>query len=187
MQPLDIRYILLLLPLIYILTPYFLTGNFIILGGITVIAVITGMILFILIVNLNIGGSIQAIATGGSASAGMNSEGGYSLFVVFIGGLFYLGAQLAIFITPILTFFSLVINGILSFFNWIVSGSFSSTFQVSKISNLGLVNLNISQVYPTNLIIPIGGLNINVFEVLDFMMGSAFILGLYFMVASRGH
>ena len=48
MQDMDIRYALFLLPLFYVLLPFVLTGSFIILGGVTVLAFISGVILFVI-------------------------------------------------------------------------------------------------------------------------------------------
>lgn len=136
------------------------------------------------ITNINFGGSLQAIiGTGGGANVGMGSEGGYSLFVVFIGGLFYLGAQLAIFIAPILNIITGIINAVVGFIGWIVGINVSS-LQSNVVSGFGsVVSPNLSLVYPLNLNVQ----GLSVFGALDVIMGSLFILSLYFMVASRGH
>jgi len=183
----DPRYTLLLIPLIYVLIPYFLTGSFIILGGVTVIAFISAALIFIVITNVNFGGALQVIiGTGGGANIGMNNEGGYSLFVVFVGGIFYLGAQLATFFTPILNVLLYIINAIIGFIGWL-TGVNTSTLQTSLISGVGsLVSPNLNQVYPI-LDNRFNILGINVFFALDVIMGSLFILGLYFMIANRGH
>jgi hypothetical protein len=182
MMDVDIRYALFLLPLIYVLLPFILTGSFIVLGGVTVIALISGIIVFVVITNLHIGGSGTVLASGVSGNIGLNNEAGYSLFVVCLGGLFYLGAQLTQFITPILNVVVGIINAILGFIS--IFGVNTSGLQSSLFSNLGISSAsNLGQIYPLNITID----NISVFGALDVIMGSAFILGLYFMVASRGH
>ena len=182
MQQLDVRFAFFLLPLIYVLIPFILTGNFIILGGVTIITFLIGMILFIIVSNLNVGGSAEAIATGGSAQIGLTGEGGYSLQVVFIGGLFYLGASLATIFSPIFDMLIIVVNGIIGLFAWIV-GADVTALQVGMVDNLGLSSAsNLSQVYPRSIMVQ----GISVFLVLDVLFASMFILSLYFMISSRG-
>jgi len=180
MQEIDIRYAFFLLPLIYILIPFFLTGNFILLGGITLLSFISGVIVFIIIANLHIGGNASAATVGTGLTLGLNNEGGYALFVVFFGGLFYLGSQLASFFTPILNLFITIINVIANFVSWI-SGTNFSALNTNNIVGNSFTHLN--QVY--NYSINIEG--ISVFGALDVIFGSMFILSLYFMIASRGH
>ncbi len=76
MQDMDIRYALFLLPLFYVVLPFVLTGSFIILGGVTVLAFISGVILFVIISNLHIGGSGDILASGVSGNIGLNNEAG---------------------------------------------------------------------------------------------------------------
>jgi hypothetical protein len=179
----DIRYALFLIPLIYVLIPFFLTGSFVILGGVAVITFITAIIIFIIITNTHLGGDLQVIVgTGGGGNVGMNNEGAYSLFVVFIGGLFYLGAQLTTFFTPILNIFLGIINAIIGFAGW-VFGISASGLTTTTFSGLGNSATALSTIYPLGITID----GISVFGALDVIMGSLFILGLYFMVASRGH
>jgi hypothetical protein len=183
MQELDVRYALFLMPLFYVILPFILSGTFLILGGVGILAFISGTIILIIITNLNLGGSIQAVATGSGANVGMGSEGGYSLFVIVIGGLFYIGAQIAQFISPILDIFLLVINTIISFVGWIF-GISTTGLQTSLVSGLGsTATHNLGNIYPLG--IKVAG--ISVFGVLDIVMASLFILSLYFMVSSRGH
>jgi len=162
--------------------PFILSGSFLILGGVALIAFITGTIIFIIVTNLHIGGSGTVLASGLSGNVGLSNEAGYSLFVICIGGLFYLGAQLAQFITPILNLFVIIINAILGFIA--LFGVNTSGFQTSLFSGLGInASQNIGNIYPLGITIQ----GISVFGALDVLMGSLFILGLYFMVSSRGH
>jgi hypothetical protein len=181
MQDMDIRYALFLLPLFYVLLPFVLTGSFIILGGVTVLAFISGVILFVIISNLHIGGSGTVLASGVSGNIGLNNEAGYSLFVVCLGGLFYLGAQLTTFITPLLDILIGIVNAILGFIS--IFGINTSGLSTATFSSLGNSATTISNIYPLGITVD----NISVFGALDVIMGSLFILGLYFMVASRGH
>jgi len=183
MMDVDIRYALILLPLFYIILPFIFSGTFIILGGVTLIAFISGAIIFIVITNLNLGGSLDVLASGSSANVGMGSEGGYSLFVIAMGGLFYIGAQIAQFLTPILTIFVQIINAIIGFVGWIF-GTNTSGLQTSLVSGLGTnATSNLGSIYPLGITID----GISVFGALDVIFGSLFILGLYFMISSRGH
>lgn len=187
MQDVDIRYAFILFPLIYVILPYFLTGSFIILGGVSLFALITGIIILIIISNLNFGGQENAGALTANEGIGLNiglsSEGGYSLFVVVIGALFYLGAQVAIFVTPILDMIVGVINSIIGFIGWVFGFSITS-LQTSLVYNMGSVaSPNLNKVYPLSITIQ----NISVFGALDVVMAIIFVLGLYFMVSSRGH
>lgn len=182
MQEIDLRYALFLLPLFYVVLPFFLSGTFLILGGVTLIALITGMLIFIVVTNLNIGGSATAATVGSSANISLSSEGGYSLFVIFFGGLFYLGATLATFITPILNMFVSILNAILGFVSF-VSGISTTAIQTTVVSGLGSSSaINLNQVYPLSITI----FGISLFGALDVIFASMFILSLYFMVASRG-
>jgi hypothetical protein len=177
----DLKMALFLFPLIYVLIPFILTGSFIILGGVTLIAFIVGMLIFIVVTNLNIRGDAQALASGGGLGIGLNDTGGNSLFIVFFGGLFYLGASLAQIIAPILTIFTSIINAIIGFLGWI-TGIDVSAMQTSTITSLGGTGLsNLNTIY--NLDIKIQG--ISVFLTLDILFASLFILALYFMVSSR--
>ena len=178
MNELDIRYTFILLPLLYVILPFIFSGSFVFLGGVTLIAFIIGVVIFIIISNLNIGGSGEVLASGVSGKISLNSEAGYSLFVVCIGGIFYLGAQLTILITPLLDIFIGIINAILSFV-CIVFGISTSGFQTSLFNGLGNAgNTNLGKWYPLGITIQ----GISVFGALDLIMGSMFILGLYFMV-----
>jgi hypothetical protein len=187
MQDVDIRYTFLLLPLLYVSVPYFLTGNFIILGGVGAFAFISGIIIFVIISNLDVAGNIQVIiGTGGGGKIGLNSEGGYTLFVVFIGAIFYLGAQITQFFTPILDIFVGLMNGFLGVIGFL-SGTNLGSISSKSVANLG-INSNftsLSNIYPTGKPFIIDG--ISVFLALDAIMASMFIVGLWLMVSSRGH
>src|SRR5208283_2723782 len=98
MIDMDIRYTLFLLPLMYVILPFIFSGDFLIFGAVTGASFIIGIVVFIIITNLHIGGSGEVVATGVSGNIGLNSEAGYSLFVVCIGGIFYFGAQITILI-----------------------------------------------------------------------------------------
>ena len=89
MQEIDVRYAFILLPLVYSVLPFVLTGNFLLLGVISVSVFIVGAVLFALIFSLNIAGSGNILATGVSGKLGLNQEGTYMLFVLIFGGLFY--------------------------------------------------------------------------------------------------
>ena len=176
MQDIDIRYSFILLPLAYVLIPYFFTGNFVLLGGISVLAFILGAIIFVLIANLHIQGNGTIFASGVGGSVGQNNEGGYQLFVLVFGGLFYLGSQVTQYIIPIIDTFINVIGTLLGFIG-INLGLNSSNLN-------GINNINIlSGFYPLNFTVE----GINVFLLTSVGFGVMFILGLYFMIASRGH
>ena len=85
----DLKYIFILLPLIYSIVPFAFTGNFLLLGAISVTIFIIGAVLFALVFSLNVGGSGNVLATGVSGRFGLNQEGTYMLFVLTFGGLFY--------------------------------------------------------------------------------------------------
>lgn len=178
MQELNIRYAFILLPLMYIILPFILTGNFLLLGGITVSAFIFGAIIFIIISNLNIGGGAATV----NVKVGQSAEGGYSLFVIVMGGIFYLGAQVVPYIMPIITGF---LNGFITVIN--VIGSIFS-FSLPIMSTDVLTSLNGSDGIPISnfydLSVSFDG--ISIFLALNAIMGMLFILGLYFMIASRG-
>jgi hypothetical protein len=182
MRELDVRYALFLMPLFYVILPFLLSGTFLILGGVTLLAFISGAIILIVITNLNLGGQTNVLASGAGANVGMGSEGGYSLFVIVIGGLFYIGAQIAQFITPILNIFLVIINAIISFVGWIF-GISTTGLQTSLVSGLGsTATQNLGNIYPLGITVQ----GISVFGALDIIMASLFILSLYFMVSSRG-
>jgi hypothetical protein len=189
----DIRYTCLLIPIVYVLLPFIFNGSITALAVMTGTTFIFGVIVFIIITNLNIGGggSISAIATGGSGNLklGLNSEAGYSLFVVCIGGLFYLGAQLTEVFTPIISGIFTVLNAILyipvTIANLFGANINLSFMKASAMDTLGFGS-NISGLnkwYNTSYSIQ----GISIFGAIDVFMGLMFMLGLYFMISSRGH
>jgi hypothetical protein len=173
MQDLDIRYAFILLPLLYAIIPFLLTGNFIFLGVISVSVFIVGAVLFVLIFSLNIGGSGNILASGVSGKLGLNQEGTYMLFVLVFGGLFY----------GITTFIDLFMNELIGIFNFLFSwiGLGISTHNASL--NFGnYVIVSPSSIYPTNF--SINGLSI--FPLITVFMGLMYILGMFFLISSRG-
>jgi hypothetical protein len=181
MQEVDLKLAFFLIPLAYVIIPFFLSGTFLILGGVTLTAFIIGLIIFIIITNLNIGGSAQAVASGGSFNLSLNGEGSHSLFIVFVGGLFYLGANLAQFLAPLLDLIVGIINAIIGGISWLI-GADTSGLQTTLVSGLGgSASTNLGSVYPLNISI----LGISVFGALDVLFASMFILALYFMIATK--
>lgn len=179
----DIRYNLLLIPLMYVLLPYIFNGNFILLGILSGTTVLMGIIIFIIITNLNIGADIGALTVGGGANFDLNNEGSYSLFVVCIGGLFYFGAQLVTLFTPIINIVMDVVTAILYIPAYLLNVNLSA-FSTTTFSSLGLTNLaNLGQWYNTNYKIA----GISIFYALDVIMALCFVLGLWLMISSRGH
>jgi hypothetical protein len=173
MQDIDIRYAFILLPLLYSVIPFLLTGNFIILGAISVTIFIIGAVLFALIFSLNVGGSAEALASGFSGKFGINQEGTYMLFVLVFGGLFY----------GVTTFIITFLDTLVSIFNFLL-GWTGLTISTNG-ATLGVGNYiftSPSIIYPSNF-------NINgfaVFPLLSVLMGLIYILGMFFLVSSRG-
>lgn len=180
MQDLDIRYAFILLPIIYSVMPFFLTGNFLLLGTISVSIFIIGAVLFALIFSLNIGGSGQALATGVSGRLGINQEGTYMLFVLVFGGLFY----------GVSTFLVLFLDNLIGIFNtifWLLTfGGFFGNIQIdvhgAELSIGSYTVVSPSSIYPTDLTY----MGIPVFTALAVLMGLIYILGMFFLVSSRG-
>jgi hypothetical protein len=173
MQDLDIRYTFILLPLLYSIIPFLLTGSFILLGVISVTIFIIGAVLFALIFSLNIGGSGTILASGVSGKFGINQEGTYMLFVLVFGGLFY-GVT-----TFIITFIDTII-GIWNFFLGWLGLSISTGGASVSVGSYSFISP--SNVYPSDF-------NINgfaVFPLLTVFMGLIYILGMFFLISSRG-
>jgi hypothetical protein len=183
----DMRYLLLLFPLVYVLLPFLFSGAFLLLGGVTALAFIAGTIIFIVVTNLHIGGQesggVLSANQGLGLNLGLNNEAGYSLFVVCIGGLFYLGADLMQYITPIIYLVLGLVNALLGFVSF-VFGTSTSGLQSTLFSTIGSTGINnLGKWYPSGVIV----CGVDFFLSLNIIMSSIFILGLYFMVSSRGH
>jgi hypothetical protein len=166
-----------LMILSYVMIPFFLTGNFLVLGGVSVLSFLIATLIFILVTNLNIGGQAGAATVNTGLNLGLNNEGGYQLFVVFIGGILYLGVQLSTLFTPIFNVVTSIFNVVFGFISWLTGVS------LPVFGGLGNSLTHLSQVYPYSLNID----GISVFATLDVIFGSMFILSLYWMVSSRGH
>jgi hypothetical protein len=174
MQDIDVRYSFILLPLAYSIMPFLLTGNFLLLGTISVTIFIVGAVLFALIFSLNIGGSGSVLASGVSGRLGLNTEGTYMLFVLVFGGLFY----------GVTTFVDLFLNDLVGIFNFLFSWvGLSINTHGASLSFGNYVIVSPSSIYPTNLIF----MGISVFGFLSVMLGLVYILGIWFMISSRGH
>jgi hypothetical protein len=173
MQELDVRYAFILLPIIYSIIPFIITGNFLLLGAISVTIFIIGAVLFALIFSLNIGGSGNILASGVSGRLGINQEGTYLLFVLVFGGLFY-G------VTTFLVLFLTDLVGIYNFlFGWV---GLSINIHNADLSVGSYTLTSPSSVYPSSLIYS----GIPIFPTLTVIMGLIYILGLFFLVSSRG-
>ena len=174
MQEIDIRYAFILLPLLYSIMPFLLTGNFLLLGGISVTVFIIGAVLYALIFSLNIGGSGTILASGVSGKLGINQEGTYMLFVLLFGGLFF----------GITTFLDLFLNDLIGIYNFLFSWvGLGINVYGSSLSVGSYTVTNPSSIYPNSL--SFGG--IPVFPVLAVIMGLVYIIGLFFLISSRGH
>jgi hypothetical protein len=173
MQELDIRYAFILLPIAYSILPFLLTGNFLLLGSISVSIFIIGAVLFALIFSLNIGGSGNILASGVSAKLGINQEGTYMLFVLVFGGLFY----------GITTFINLFLDDLVGIYN-LLFGWVGLTINIHD-STLSVGSYSIispSSIYPTDL----SFMGLSVFTVLSIFMGLIYIIGIFFLISSRG-
>ena len=173
MQELDIRYAFILLPILYSTMPFFITGNFLLLGSISVTIFIIGAVLFALIFSLNIGGSGNILASGVSGRLGINQEGTYLLFVLVFGGLFY----------GVSTFLVLFLSDLINIYNFLFSWvGLSINIHGSDISIGSYTLISPSSIYPTSL----SFMGIPIFTALSVLMGLIYILGMFFLVSSRG-
>jgi hypothetical protein len=174
MQDIDIRYAFILLPLLYSIIPYLLTNNFLLLGAISASIFIIGAILFALIFSLNIGGSGDILASGVSGKLGLNQEGTYMLFVLVFGGLFY----------GITSFIDLFLNDLIGIYNFLFSWvGLSINVYGSSLSSGNYVITSPSSVYSTSLTY----MNISIFTMITIIMGLMYIIGIFFLISSRGH
>lgn len=173
MQDLDIRYVFILLPLIYAIAPFILTGNFIALGAISVTIFIVGAVLFTLIFSLNIGGSGDVLATGVSGKLGINQEGTYMLFVLVFGGLFY----------GVTTFIVTFLNDLVGIWNFFLGWAGLSISTGNASLSVGSYTIvSPSSIYPSNFSIN----GFAVFPILTVLMGLIYIMGMFFLISSRG-
>jgi hypothetical protein len=173
MQDLDVRYAFILLPLLYSIVPFLLTGNFILLGAITVTIFIVGAVLFTLIFSLNIGGSGQVLASGVSGTLGINQEGTYMLFVLVFGGLFY----------GVTTFIVTFLNDLVGVWNFFLGwAGLSINMNNASLSVGTYIIASPSSIYPSDFIIQ----GFPLFPLLTVVMGLLYIIGIFFLVSSRG-
>lgn len=174
MQDLDIRYAFIILPLLYAVIPFLLTGNFLILGAVSVSVFIIGASLFALVFSLNVAGSGEVLATGVMGKLGLNQEGTYMLFVLVFGGLFY-GVT-----TFIITFTDALISIWNFFLGWL--GLSISIAGSETINDATYIISSPSTIYPSTF--SINGLA--VFPLITVFMGLIYILGIFFLISSRG-
>lgn len=154
--------------------PFLLTGNFLLLGVISVSIFIIGAVLFALIFSLNIGGSGNILASGVSGKLGINQEGTYMLFVLVFGGLFY----------GITTFIDLFLNDLVGIYNLLFSWvGLSINTHGASLSQGTYTITSPSSIYPISLSFD----GISVFTLITVLMGLVYIIGIYFLIASRGH
>lgn len=181
MQDLDVRYVFILLPLIYAVIPFLLTGNFLILGTISVTIFIVGAVLFTLIFSLNIGGSGSVLASGISGRLGINQEGTYMLFVLVFGGLFY---GVTTFIDLFLDDLIPIFNFFLNLLNYVTLGTVDFVIDVhgATLSSGSYVFTSPSIIYPTSFSVQ----GLAIFPLITVFMGLVYILGMFFLISSRG-
>jgi hypothetical protein len=163
--------------------PFLLTGNFLLLGSISVTIFIIGGVLFALIFSLNIGGSGSVIASGVSGKLGINTEGTYMLFVLVFGGLFY----------GVTTFIDLFLNDLIGIFNFFFSMINIVSFGLAHLSDINIHGASLSfgsykvispsSIYPNNLVFN----GVPIFVTLAIIMGLIYIVGIFFLISSRGH
>jgi hypothetical protein len=163
MQDLDIRYAFIIMPIIYMLIPYFLVFDFTFVAIIGLTTIATSIAVIWALTSLNI------------VESGINPEGTYLAFVLVTGLLFY--------------GFSIILN-FLS--NTTLNGFFSHGLLGSNHHNSGGIDINqndlifkspMAIVYPSSIHI----FGISFFDTLTAIMGIVLILGLYFMISTRGH
>jgi hypothetical protein len=170
---LDIRYAFILLPIVYSIMPFLLTGNFLVLGSISVVIFIIGAVLFVLLFSLNIGGSGSFLASGVSGKLGLNQEGTYMLFVLVFGGLFY----------GVTTFIVTFMNNLIGIWNFFLDWAGLSISTGGATLSMGSYTIvSPSSIYPNSLYFS----GVPVFLTLSVFMGLVYILGMFFLVSSRG-
>jgi len=179
MQELDLKLAFILLPIVYSVMPFLLSGNLLLLGTISVSIFIIGSVLFVLIFSLNIGGSGQAIATGVSGSIGLNGDGTRMLFILVFGGLFY-GIT-----TFIFTFMESLIGIFNTIFYLLTFGGFFGNIRIetygSNISIGSYTTISPSSIYPNDFAFS----GIPIFPSLSVLMGLVYIIGIYFLISNK--
>jgi hypothetical protein len=172
MQELDLKLAFILLPIVYSVMPFLLSGNLLLLGTVSVSVFIIGSVLFVLIFSLNIAGSGDILASGVSGSIGLNGDGTRMLFILVFGGLFY-GLT-----TFIFTFMDALI-GIYNFlFGWL--GLTIETYG-SNISIGSYTIVSPSSIYPNDFAFS----GVPIFPTLSVLMGLVYIVGIYFLISNK--
>jgi hypothetical protein len=173
MQDIDLRYAFILLPLLYSILPFLLTGNLLILGALSVSIFIIGSVLFVLIFSLNVGGSGTVLASGVSGRLGLNQEGTYMLFVLVFGGLFY----------GVTTFIVSFLDSLLGIYNFFLGwAGLGITTNGASLSVGSYSFISPTTIYSNGVIF----MGIPIFPTLTVIMGLLYILGMFFLISSRG-
>ncbi len=166
MQDLDIRYVMILIPIIYVILPYIFVGDLSYFTVVTITTVLTSI------------GVTWALTSFELVGSGFNQEGTYQAFVLVTGLIFY-GLS-----------FVLSFLGSVPLSQWnIYTNTPVNNYNPNYNGNKTSIN-NIFTSTPQNICYPINILKINgvgFFALLDVVMGIVLILGLYFMISSRGH
>jgi hypothetical protein len=171
MQELDIRYVLILIPIIYVILPYLFVVNLNYFTVVSLTTIVISISVTWLLTSLNIVGT------------GMNQEGTYQAFVLVTGTLFYGLSFIIGFLGGNSNNNSGGATGLDQvFWNWIL-GTKSTTDVNGQLVNNVVRSTPQNVCYPLNIQI----LGISFFGTLDIIMGLILILGMYFMIASRGH
>jgi hypothetical protein len=161
-----------IVPLIFIFVPFFvvanttiLTVNLAVLGLVSLSAFVISASILSIVSNLNI--TANVIATGGSL--GLNSEGGYQLFVLIFGGIFY-G------VATVIAFFYTSIYAIVSYILGLINQS------LPVLTNAEATSFNSAF---WNLSLTVFG--VPVFLILQILFGLMYLLGLFLIISTRGH
>jgi hypothetical protein len=171
MQEIDLKFAFILLPIVYSIMPFILTGNFLLLASISVPIFIVGAVLFVLVFSLNIGGSGNFLASGVSGNLGLNESGTHMLFILVFGGLFY----------GISTFIVSFLNELVGIYNFLF-GWVGLTINIhgSSISVGKYIFISPQSIYPNDF--SFAGLP--VFLTLSVFMGLIYIIGMFFLLSS---
>ena len=153
--------------------PFLLTGNLLILGALSVSIFIIGAVLFVLIFSLNVGGSGTVLASGVSGRLGLNQEGTYMLFVLVFGGLFY----------GVTTFIVSFLDSLVGIYNFFLGwAGLGISVSGASLSVGSYVFTSPSTIYPNGF----SFMGIPLFPTLTVIMGLLYILGMFFLISSRG-